>query len=133
VSNTDITLTNFNVVMNRWAGSDLPLPTIAGPTNTVAIKLNVPGQLIKASYLLKNTVSATISGHPATLHPGASTVLSWRSTGAVGCNASGAWSGAVGSGGARVVKVGPAGNYDFNLICQNASHSASTALRVLAQ
>jgi hypothetical protein len=133
VSNTAITFTNFNVVMNRWAGSDLPLPTIAGPTNTVAIKLNVPGQLIKASYLLKNTVSATISGHPATLHPGASTVLSWRSTGAVGCNASGAWSGAVGSSGARVVKVGPAGNYDFNLICQNASHSASTALRVLAQ
>jgi hypothetical protein len=132
-TNAGIIFSNFNVVMNRWAGSDLPIPTIAGLTNTVALGLNMPGQLVKMSHLLDGTVSATLSGNPATLHSGASTVLTWRSTGAVGCNASGAWSGAVGTSGSRVVKLGPAGNYDFKLNCQNASHSAGTALRVIAQ
>jgi hypothetical protein len=132
-TNAGIIFSNFNVVMNRWAGSDWPVPAIAGPTNTVALGLNMPGQLVKMSHLLNGTVSATLSGNPATLHSGASTVLTWRSTGAVSCNASGAWSGAVGTSGSRVVKLGPAGNYDFKLNCQNASHSAGTALRVIAQ
>jgi hypothetical protein len=132
-TNAGISFMNFNVIMNRWAGSNLPVPTIAGVTNTVAMNLDMSGQLVKVSHLLEGTVSATLSGNPATLHPGASTLLTWGSTGAVSCNASGAWSGAVGTSGSRVVKVGPAGNHDFNLICRNASNLASTVLRVIAQ
>jgi hypothetical protein len=132
-TNVGISFMNFNVVMNRWAGSNLPVPTIAGATNTVVMNLDMPAQLVKVSHLLEGTVSATLSGNPATLHPGASTLLTWGSTGAVSCNASGAWSGAVGTSGSRIVKVGPAGNHDFNLICRNASNLASPVLRVIAQ
>jgi hypothetical protein len=132
-TNAEISFMNFNVTMNRWAGSDLPVPIVAGVNNTVIMDLDMSAQLIKVSHLLNGTVSSTLSGNPATLHPGASTLLTWRSTGAVSCNASGAWSGPVGTSGARVVKVGPAGNHDFNLICRNASNLATTSLRVIAQ
>jgi hypothetical protein len=132
-SNTAITFTNFKVVMNRWAGPNLPLPTIAGLTNSVALNVNMSGQSTRLSHLLKDKVSATLYGNPATLRPGASMLLAWRSTGAVNCNASGAWSGEIGPFGGRVVNVGAAGNYDYNLNCQNGSNSASTVLRVVAQ
>jgi hypothetical protein len=132
-TNAEISFMNFNVIMNRWAGSGLPVPNVAGVNNTVIMDLDMSAQLMKVSHLLNGTVSATLSGNPATLHPGASTLLTWRSTGAVSCNASGAWSGSVGASGARVVKVGPAGNHDFNLICRNASNLATTVLRVIAQ
>jgi hypothetical protein len=132
-SNAAISFTNFKVLMNRWAGSDLPIPTIAGVTNIVALNFDISGQLVKLSHLLKDRISATLSGNPTTLRPGASTLISWRSTGAAGCIASGAWSGAVGPFGGRVVKAGAAGNYDFNLNCQNGSNSVSTVLRVVAK
>jgi hypothetical protein len=132
-TNAGISFMYFNVTMNRWAGSGLPVPTIAGVTNTVVMSLDMTGQSVKVSHLLEGTVSATLSGNPATLHPGGSTLLTWGSTGAVSCNASGAWSGAVGTSGSRIIKVGPAGNHDFNLICRNTSNLASTALRVIAQ
>jgi hypothetical protein len=66
LTNVGITFTNFNLVMNRWAGSDLPVPTIAGLTNSVALDLDMAGQLVQVSHLLQHTVSATLSGNPAT-------------------------------------------------------------------
>ncbi len=132
-TNESITMTNVNVAVNRWAGADLPVPTIAGPTNNLALGLAMTGQTAKASYHLQRTVSATLSGNPATLHPGASTVLTWNSAAATSCAATGAWSGTVGTSGSRTVKVAVAGNYDFILTCANASNSASTTLQVVAQ
>jgi hypothetical protein len=132
-SNAAITFTNFNVFMNRWAGSDLPLPTIAGLTNTVALDFDMSGQLVRLSHLLKHKASATLYGNPATVHPGASMLLAWRSTGAATCIAGGAWSGVVGPFGGRAVKLGAAGTYHFNLSCQNGADLASTTLRVIAR
>ena len=133
VTNAGITFSNIKVLMNRWAGSDLPVPSIAGLTNSVALDIRMPVQSVRISHLLSGPVSATLSGNPATLRAGASTILSWRSTGAAGCVAGGAWSGTIGTSGTRVVKVGPAGSYAFNLTCRNPSHSASTTLQVVAQ
>jgi hypothetical protein len=133
LSSTNESITLTDVEMNRWAGAGLPVPTIAGLTNNVALGLAMTGQTAQASYRLKRTVSATISGNPATLHPGASTVLNWSSAAATSCAATGAWSGTVGTSGSRTVKVPAAGNYDFILTCQNASYSASTTLHVVAQ
>jgi hypothetical protein len=67
------------------------------------------------------------------LAPISGTVASSPSKVGVGCNASGARAGAVGTSGSRVVKLGPAGNYDFKLSCRNAADSAGTALRLIAQ
>ncbi|HEY3658343.1 MAG TPA: hypothetical protein VGL34_25515 [Steroidobacteraceae bacterium] len=132
-TNDSIVFTNFQITMNRWAGADLPLPTIAGTNNSVALDFTMSGQSMKVSHLVKGAVTVTVKGTPTTVHSGASTVLSWNSKEASGCAASGSWAGSVGTSGTRVVKVSAAGNHDFNLNCQNASASSSTTLRVIAQ
>jgi hypothetical protein len=132
-TNDGIVFTNVQITMNRWAGPDLPLPTIAGQTNHVALDFTMSGQSMKVSHLIKAAVMVTLKGSPINVHPGASTVLSWNSKDASSCTASGAWSGAVGASGSRTVKLASAGNYDFNLAGQSASASSGTTLRVVAQ
>jgi hypothetical protein len=132
-TNAGIVFTNFQITLNQWAGSDLPLPTIGGSTNNIALEFTMTGQSMKLSYLQKGAVSSTLKGSPVTLLPGASTSLTWTSKEAAGCAASGAWSGAVGTSGTKMVKIGAAGNNTFNLVCQNSSTASNTMLSVLAQ
>jgi hypothetical protein len=132
-TNAGIVFSNFTVTMNRWAGSDLPVPTIAGKTNDVAVELVMSAQLIEVSYLQNGPVISTLEASPISLHPGSSTVLTWSSTDASSCSAGGAWSGALGTSGTKTVKVGAAGSSAFGLVCQSASVSANTSLLVSAQ
>jgi hypothetical protein len=132
-TNDSIVFTNVQVTMNRWAGPDLGLPTIAGLTNQVALDFTMSAQLMKVSHLIKAAAMVTLKGTPTTVHPGASTILSWSSKDASSCTASGPWSGSVGTSGTRTIKVASAGTLDFNLACQNASVSSSATMRVIAQ
>jgi hypothetical protein len=132
-TNVGIVFTNVHLWMNRWAGSGLPLPTIGGLSNNVSVQLGMSSQSMHVSHLVNGTVSSTLTVNPTTVRPGAATVLSWMSSGASSCVASGAWSGSVGTSGSHVAKVGAANNYDFNLKCANSAHASNTTLRVAAQ
>jgi hypothetical protein len=132
-TNDTMVFSNFQITLNRWAGSDLPVPSIGGPANSVAVDLLMTNQSTRVSYLQKGAIISTLEGSPVTLRPGASTVLTWTSKDAQACMAGGAWSGSVGTGGTRVVTIGASGNADFSLNCQNSVVLASTAVVVSAQ
>jgi hypothetical protein len=132
-TNDTIVLGNFLVTMNRWAGSDLPVPTIAGPTNNVAVELLMSAQSTKVSYLQNGPVISTLEASPMTVKAGASTVLTWATKDASSCTGGGAWSGSLGTGGTKAVNIGASGNSNFTLNCQSSTVSADTALIVNAQ
>jgi hypothetical protein len=131
-TNDTIVFGNFLVTMNRWAGSDLPVPTIAGSNNNVAVDLLMSAQSTRVSYLQNGPVISTLEASPISVHAGASTVLTWASKDASACTAGGAWSGSLGVNGSKVVNVGASGNSNFTLNCQNSALLASNALIVTA-
>jgi hypothetical protein len=131
-TNDTFVLNNFLVTMNRWAGSDLPVPTLAGSTNNVAVELLMSAQSTKVSYLQNGPVISTLEASPIAVQPGASTVLTWASKDASSCTGGGAWSGSLGTGGTKVINIGASGNSNFTLNCQSSTVLASTALMVTA-
>ncbi len=76
----------------------------------------------------------TISAAPASITLGASSTLSWSSTGGATCTASGAWSGAKAGSGSESVTPGAAGSQTYTLNCTAAggTTSASTVVSVAA-
>lgn len=133
-ANVDMVFTNVNVDMDRWAGARyLPVPTIAGHTNNVSLEFEMSAQATHASYHLKNTVASSLKGSPTTVRSGASTILTWQSANATSCSAGGGWTGSVAGSGTRVVKVGGADNYDFDLHCKNSGNSSSPSLTVVTE
>ncbi|MEK9784348.1 MAG: hypothetical protein VW312_06850, partial [Opitutales bacterium] len=57
--------------------------------------------------------------------------LSWSSTNATSCSASGAWSGTKGTSGSEAVTVSQAGANTFSLSCSNSTGSSSSSVSVL--
>lgn len=73
--------------------------------------------------------TVTLAASVSEIAAGGSTTLSWSSTDADGCQATGGWSGPVGVGGSR--SVGPiSSTTTFSLTCTGAGGSASTTARV---
>jgi hypothetical protein len=132
-SNENIVFTNVRVGINRWSGKGLPLPNIWGQGNDVSLEYNFNSDASRVMSKQKEALSLTIRAIPATLRSGGSAVLSWVSSEATSCSASGAWSGAVATAGSRIVKFTSAGNYYFGFRCQNSSVSSNTTLRVVVQ
>ncbi len=131
--NEGIVFRGVEIIMNRWAGENLPLPTISGAGNEIALNFTMTAQSTHVAYGLRGNLWVALEGTPAMLPAGDSATLTWTAREADRCNASGAWSGAVSGSGSRTVTVGAAGNYDYSLTCQNSSGSTSTALRVIAR
>jgi YVTN family beta-propeller protein len=71
---------------------------------------------------------------PTSVPPGAPVSLTWTSTGAASCTASGAWSGPVGLQGSDTVSFAVAGSYAFTLSCTGPGGTAhaSATLTVVA-
>ncbi len=133
-SNADLVFTNFQVAMNKWVGPDLPLPTITGGGNSVAIDFTMTGQGSKAAFLEKNALMVVEQATPTNLKAGDSATLTWTSHSASGgCKATGAWSGSVGGSGSRVIKVAAPGTHDFSLTCQNSVTATAASVSVSAQ
>jgi hypothetical protein len=53
-TNSGITFRNVQVVLNRWSGQQLPVPTIAGNNNSVTIDYMLPAQQKKVTYRLQD-------------------------------------------------------------------------------
>jgi len=131
-TNASIDFSNFQIYMTKWSGPNLPLPTIWGESNDIALNFTMYSQLVNVAYLQNGALNLTVTSTPTTVNHGAATTLKWNATDATDCNASGAWSGSVGTGGSRSITLAAVGGYDFTFNCQNSSNAASTTLRVFA-
>jgi hypothetical protein len=131
-SNNGLVFSNFQISMNWWGGSNLPLPTITGENSDIALDVDMTEQLMHVSYAETNALGVTVTTTPTTINHGASTLISWKTKNASGCTGTGAWSGSVGSSGSRAIRLGTAGQYNFGLSCQNASDALNTSTQVLA-
>lgn len=70
-------------------------------------------------------VISSISFSPTTLIAGGSTTLTWSSSNATACLASGAWTGSQATSGSTTITQALAGTYSYNLTCSGAGGSAS--------
>jgi hypothetical protein len=131
-TNASIQFKNFQITMNQWAGSGLPLPTITGTNNDVAVNFSMTGQNTKVSLLETGSMMLMLESSPAAVRVGASTLLTWDSANTTSCMAGGAWSGAVRGSGTQALPVA-AGTQTFTLNCQNAVGAWNTSMNVVAQ
>jgi Pro-kumamolisin, activation domain/Bacterial Ig-like domain (group 1) len=75
--------------------------------------------------------SVTISVSPSTVAAGGSATLTWSSSNAASCTASGAWSGSQPTSGSQGVTAGTSASYTYTLNCTGAGGTTS-ALAVLS-
>jgi hypothetical protein len=132
-SNEAIVFNNVSVTIKNWAGDNIPVPQIAGTTNNINIAYTLTAQSMKAAFVIKSTVTSTLSASPINVLSGGSTKLIWSSKAASGCTATGAWVGALSTSGNKTVVIGAAGNNDFKLNCQNSAAASSSSLMVMSQ
>ena len=80
--------------------------------------------------------TVTISVNPTTVAPGVISTLTWSSTGATSCLASGAWNGSQSTSGNQSVSQALSGTYTYTLACNGpggpASNSASLIVKPIA-
>lgn len=132
-SNENIVFKNVHTVMNRWSGSGLPVPAIAGAGNSISMDVSILGTSSRIVMSSSPGLEMTLQATPAKLKIGNSTTLKWVAKGATSCSANGAWDGSVPSGGSRLVTAGSAGSYDYVFYCQNPGVSSSTVLPVVVE
>jgi hypothetical protein len=132
-ANRTIVFSGVSITMNKWAGSDMPLPSLTGTGNHVAINFTMSAQAMKLAFLETGSMTVWVAGTPAIVRPDGSTVIKWDSRHAEKCSANGAWAGTIAGSGSRSVAVSAAGSYPFTLNCQSAGGSADTTMSVEAQ
>jgi hypothetical protein len=131
-TNEGIVFSNVRIEVKRWSGKDLPLPAIAGQRNEMGLIYSAAAESTRIASSKKGGISLVLQAKPFTVSPGGTTVVTWTSTGAERCSASGAWTGNLATSGARTVEVTIAGENDFTLDCRSAGESLRTTLRVVA-
>jgi hypothetical protein len=87
---------------------------------------------LQDNFTYMDPPTATISVAPSTVVAGNPFNLTWSSTNATSCAASGAWSGTVATSGSESITSVVAGNFTYTITCNGAggSTSASTPLTV---
>jgi hypothetical protein len=75
--------------------------------------------------------TVTLSLNPTAIQSGASAILSWTSTNATSCTASGAWSGTQAISGSVSESPTTAGAYTYTLVCSGAGGTSNTASQTL--
>jgi outer membrane protein assembly factor BamB len=75
-------------------------------------------------------LNTTLTANPVSIAVGQTTQLTWSSSGADSCVASGAWSGALASSGSQVVTVAAAGGNFYGLQCASATGDGSAQVTV---
>ena len=88
---------------------------------------NVTVLLNRTAPLANPAPTVSISLSPVTITVGASSTLTWSSTNATSCTASGAWSGSQTVRGSAVQTPGTAGTNTYTLTCTGAGGSATGA------
>jgi len=104
------------------AGSATLSATFAGNSTLAAAKTST-GFTVSYGPAAPPTVSLSVS--PASIAAGTSATLTWSSTNATACTASGAWSGTEAATGSQTVTPGVVGTYSYVLTCAGNGGSAS--------
>jgi len=110
-----------------WSGAQAPTgsavlqPTVAGAATYTLTCFDSAGVFAANSIVLTTTSGAvpavTLTAAAPSLHVGQSTTLSWSSTGATSCLASGSWSGTLAASGTQTITATVLGPETFNLAC----------------
>jgi hypothetical protein len=132
-TNSNIVFNNVQIGMNKWGGSDIPVPNIVGANNNVVINFSMTADPSRVTSLQKGSAVLTLQAIPSTVSVGAATLLKWIVKEGSDCSASGAWSGALATGGSKAVRITSAGEHDFTLTCHGSNGAATTTVAVQAQ
>jgi hypothetical protein len=132
-TNHSVDMSNFQVYLTNWVGSNLPVPKIVGTTNDIDLNFSMSGQLMTVTYQQSGILQTTVQSTPTTVNRGAATALAWNAVGASGCSASGAWSGNLHTSGSRLISLATAGTYEFTLGCANATTATTATTKVYVQ
>lgn len=88
--------------------------------------------IVPVTYTVGVTATITLSANPMTTGVGVPTTLTWSTTNAQSCTASGEWSGTRPSAGSQVVTPGSLGNHTYTLSCSNPGALAQASVTVAA-
>lgn len=89
--------------------------------------LNAAANMAVAELIVVGTPAVTISVTPEAVELGQSATLTWSSTGATSCTASGNWSGAEALSGSQIVTPAATGDYTYTLTCTGGEGSTSNS------
>jgi hypothetical protein len=126
-SNRNILLRNVTVVVNRWMGRGSIAPTIQGVGNDVAVQYRFESDHARMVYAAKDALRLTLHAQPDVISGTQSARLTWTSSNATACNATGAWLGAFAATGSSVYKPSATGSLSFALGCHGAGTAAVAA------
>jgi hypothetical protein len=130
------TATNASACMasGAWSGAEAISgtlgisPTTSGDLSYALSCTGAGGTASATAPLTVNAVpTATISVSPTTISVGESATLTWSSTNATSCTASGAWAASEATSGTSSVSPATSGTLDYTLSCSGAGGTASTS------
>jgi hypothetical protein len=116
------------------SGNQTVSPAVAG-SDTYTLSCTGAGGTASASAVLAATApppTATIGVNPTSIAVGGRATLTWSSTNASACTASGAWSGTQATSGSQTVSPTTAGTDTYTLTCTGSSGSASASAALAA-
>jgi hypothetical protein len=112
-------------------GVEIVTPTAGGSETYSLTCTNAIGTSPAAMVPLTVTVPApnppTLSLGSQSITAGTSTTITWSSSGATSCTASGSWSGMLATSGMQTLTPTTAGSYAYSLICANSTGSSTAS------
>ena len=129
---TNGSLGKIDVTMNHWSGTGDYVAAFAGSTSDTLVDYTATADHQVKSAGQKNSVGFELAAEPATVVAGSSTTLTWSSTGATSCSASGGWSGALAIKGTQSVALTTPGNHVLTLTCTNGTDSGVASVTLKA-
>lgn len=114
------------------SGSSSVSPTVAG-NYTYVLNCTGPGGSASASAGLTVTVpppTVTLTAAPTRVSTGSSTTLTWSSTDAISCTASGSWAGGKALTGSQVISYADGGSFSYTLTCTGDGGTAAQTVGV---
>jgi hypothetical protein len=124
--------TNYDIPADRTEYLDDQTPPRLRVCAGVSFASNWTAKVKNLTYQTSLPFAFTVAGSgpgvsltatPASISPGGSATLSWSSTNATSCTASGGWSGSKATSGSQTVS--PSGTTTYTLTCSGSSSSAS--------
>ncbi len=124
-----------------WSGTvatsgtqSVTAPAASATANTVSYTLSCGGVSNSAAVVINAAPTpapvVSIGFAPANVSAGQSTTLTWSSTGATACVASGAWQGTQALAGKLALAPSGAGSFDYTLTCSGPGGDASASAKL---
>ena len=113
------------------SGSEAVTPTATGLRNYTLTCTGAGGSATGTASVQVNPIpTVSLGANPATIIIGASSTLTWSSTNATSCNATGAWTGSRGTSGSETVTPTATGQSVYGLSCTGAGGTVTQTAAV---